>query len=313
MKPLIHIGYHKTGTTWLQKLVFSNPDLGFISPVSTADLLARIVAPNPLDYYHEDCQPMVEEALQTAAARGLVPVFSAERFSGSPHAGGFDSKIVAERLCQLFADARVLIVIREQKSSILSCYKQHVRTGGAISLRAYIDLPERMQLQIPLFSFDHFKYHRLIKLYYSLFGQENVLVLPYELFVAHPAEFTQQLFSYAGAPDTGKKLGKKRFERHINQSLSPFELQVRRSMNAWVGSRNQLNQHSPFPLHPDRISKLYALVNKLDRLVPASYNRRVNQRWEQTVSSVVGDRFKESNRLTAELTGIDLASWGYDL
>ncbi|MGB5311120.1 MAG: hypothetical protein WBN38_03550, partial [Polyangiales bacterium] len=30
--PLLHLGYHKTATTWLQNAVFSDEDLGFISP-----------------------------------------------------------------------------------------------------------------------------------------------------------------------------------------------------------------------------------------------------------------------------------------
>ena len=43
--PLVHIGYHKTGTTWLQQHVFTNSALGFTSPVAITTMMERLVAP----------------------------------------------------------------------------------------------------------------------------------------------------------------------------------------------------------------------------------------------------------------------------
>ena len=51
-----------------------------------------------------------------------VPVISHERLSGYPHSGGHDSKEIAHRLAAVFPNAKVVIVIREQKSMILSNY-----------------------------------------------------------------------------------------------------------------------------------------------------------------------------------------------
>ena len=40
MTPLIHIGYHKTGTSWLQKHVFLNEEAGFSTPFDKSVELA---------------------------------------------------------------------------------------------------------------------------------------------------------------------------------------------------------------------------------------------------------------------------------
>jgi hypothetical protein len=49
-KVLLHVGYHKTGTTWLQKFLFNNGDYGFVSPMSIKDMMDFIALPNPLDF-----------------------------------------------------------------------------------------------------------------------------------------------------------------------------------------------------------------------------------------------------------------------
>jgi hypothetical protein len=67
---------------------------------------------------------------------GLIPMVSSERLSGNPHSGGYDSAVLAERLHQVFPGARVLVMIREQRSMILSSWAQYVRVGGACLLRS---------------------------------------------------------------------------------------------------------------------------------------------------------------------------------
>ena len=76
--------------------------------------------------------PSSSRSLQRIVDEGLSPVVSFERFSGNPFSGGYDSKEIADRLVQVFPDARVLVVVREQRSMIVSTYKQYVREGGAL-------------------------------------------------------------------------------------------------------------------------------------------------------------------------------------
>ena len=70
--------------------------------------------------------------MQRLVDEGLSPVVSFERFSGNPFSGGYDSKEIADRLVRVFPDARVLVIVREQRSMIVSTYKKYVREGGAL-------------------------------------------------------------------------------------------------------------------------------------------------------------------------------------
>ena len=56
------------------------------------------------------------------------------RLSGHPYSGGYDSRMIADRVAEVFPEARILIVIREQRSMIVSTYKQYVNAGGEARL-----------------------------------------------------------------------------------------------------------------------------------------------------------------------------------
>ncbi len=47
---LIHIGYHKTGSTFLQKSVFSHQEFGFCYPWSRGDYFEQLILVNPFTF-----------------------------------------------------------------------------------------------------------------------------------------------------------------------------------------------------------------------------------------------------------------------
>ena len=54
--------------------------------------------------------------------------------------------------------------------------------------------------RIPLFDFDYFQYHLLIRYYNKLFGADNVLVLPYEELVRDRRSFLTKIGEFSGKP-----------------------------------------------------------------------------------------------------------------
>ena len=311
--PLIHIGYHKTGTTWLQQHLFVNAQSGFTTPFNKSDDVAEyIVTPNSFDFKDANAREYMEPVLAVAAASGLLPVITSERLSGSPHSGGFDSKELADRLHSLFPDGRVLIVIREKKSMILSTYKQYVKGGGIGSIRSYLHPPRPAGgKKRTLFSHDHFKYHRLIGYYQQQFGHDKVLVLPYEMFCRTPQQFVDAITDFAGA----KRIGSLPYSDSRNAATSPFTTGTMRRLN-FIGRRTQLN---PVPLiESHRVGKavdnfLSRCVLLADKLVPATMQQKIHGKMKTRIAQMTAERFQESNRLTAEMTGLDLESFGYDV
>ncbi len=309
MPILAHIGFHKTATTWLQFCVFE-PEIGF-SRVPLPQVRSHIISPHALDFDPRRAAEWLRPLLRDAEERALVPVLSHERLSGHPHSGGFDAKDMALRLAELIPEARVLIVIREQRAMILSCYSQYVRMGGVAPLSEYVHPPERGRHHLPLFDLAYLRYDRLIRLYQELFGTENVLVLAYEEFRSRPMTFLGRIMELAEVSPDRPLLEELPYDHRFNRSLEPSEITLRRMANRLV-TGDRLN---PAPLTRMRVVESGArrLTRKVSDLVPAFWEARITDRRRERVRALVGNAYRDSNRRTSELTGLDLEGLGYDV
>ncbi len=301
MQPLLHIGYHKTGTTWLQRRVFSNAKAGF-SLIKGGGILVYLVEANPFDFKLGKVRKKIEPRTREAQAQNLVPVISWERLSGMPHSGGYDSKIIADRLAAAFPNARVLVVIREQTSMLVSVYKEYIREGGAATFRQYITAPPGRP-RVPLFRFDFWEYHRLVGYYQNLFGATNVLVLPYELLQTQPETFLGRIGEFVGVPATPSK-----FDR-LNLAPSALTLSLKRHANRYV-VLDAINPSPPLAFRGSH-TILRRICRKVDARVPTALKDRYERRLRRYAEREVGTRYAKSNALTAKLTGLDLRAFGY--
>jgi sulfotransferase family protein len=303
MRSLLHIGYHKTGSTWLGRHVFADRAAGFSVAARPRELHSAFVAVNPFDFAPGPIAERLEPGLREARDQGLVPVLSHERLSGNPHSGGYDSRSVADRLAAALPNAKVLIVIREQRSMLVSLYKQYVKRGGAASFERYVGTPPARG-PVPAFRFDFLEYHRLINHYQDLFGAANVLVLTYELLRSDPQAFLGRLGTFAGAPATEAEV------RLENASPSAFSLGLKRHANRYF-VRDALNP-SP-PLAFDGANELLLrLCRAADARTTREGRDRREQEWRRRAESEIGAHYAESNALTARLIDTDLAALGYD-
>jgi hypothetical protein len=279
MRPLLHIGYHKTGTTWLQRHVFGDSGTGF-SQMGGAQ---RLIAVNPFDFRPKWIRKQMGRKIGQAQAQGLVPVLSSERLSGEPHFGGYDSELIADRLAAVFPDARILVVVREQTSMFLSIYKEYIRRGGAASLRQYLAAP-RDGYWMPQFRFEFLEYHRLITRYQELFGAE--------------------IGEFVGLPLVEPQV------RRLNVSLSAFALALKRHANRYFVLDGPVNPAPPFDF-PASNEILERICRVMDSKLPLAVRERHERRWRRQAARVVGTRYAKSNALCAELTGLDLKTFGY--
>jgi len=262
MTPLVHIGYHKTGSTWLQRQIFRD-DMGFDVVLSQAQVDALIVAPHRLNF-----DPNMAQSAASAARDGRVPVVSSENLSGHPFFGGRDSFCFAERVQQIWPNARILIVTRAQTTVLPSVYMQYLKRGGVLPPKAFF--AGSGGVNYPGFDPMHFAYDRLIAQYQSLFS--NVTVLTYESLERDPAAFAADLLTTAGAPENAlpsDRIGK------TSPSPSTGSIGLLRAVNRV--RRSVLN---PCPLLPistagGRLDKVvYAIAARLpESTVLTSYVR----------------------------------------
>jgi hypothetical protein len=302
MQPLLHIGYHKTGSTWLQQKVFSNPEAGFRRIAGPESLRPTFIEINPFGFNPDIVRKHFKPKIREAQDEQLVPVLSNERLSGSPYAGGYDGGLIADRLAAVFPDARVLVVIRKQSSLLMSIYKAYVRKGGAASFEQFVS-PLTGTTRMPSFRFDFLEYHRLIGYYMDLFGSGNVLALPYELLNTQPEAFLEHIGEFAGVAATAKNL------RSMNVSHSALALLLKRHANRLI-VKDGLNQAPPFAFEGSR-ELVWRLCRKVDKKIPVSLRDRYERRLLRFAEEQAGNRYAESNALTSKLTGYDLRAFGY--
>jgi Sulfotransferase family len=309
--PLVHIGYHKTGTNWLQGHAFRSRELGFALVASEGKIKQRVVAPHDLDFDSERCRESFAGQIAAAAGEGLVPVLSAERLCGDVFYGAYDSARIAERLASVWPNAKVLIVIREQVQMVVSSYQQYVQMGGPLSLENYARRPPSKTPHPSPFVLLHLEYDRLIRHYHRLFGTQQILVLPYELFRSEPADFVRRLASFAGAKPEREAVDALPFSGMVNRSWPASAVATRRRANILL--RGRLNPWAPLDENGRVGRALTSGIFKIARNSPPMLNSWVEKRMRATITSAANDRYRKSNRRTAKLTGLDLADFGYDV
>lgn len=305
---LFHIGYHKTGSSFLQRTLFDDGDVGFVRLGGERRLINRhLIATNSFHELPSETVERIESEAAAAAASGKTLVVSHERLSGYPASGGYDSRLIADRLHGAFPHARVLIVVREQKSFIRSMYSQYLTDGGDLSLRNFLNPPEPHLNRIPGWDFSFLAYDRLIGHYRNLFGPERVLVLPFELLTREPERFVGDIVCFCGhnpesaaATSTG-----------VVNPKRPLTLQfVTRLINRYL-VRSQLSTRGFLPL-PTARAALGRIAPVFNLLSPGFLDRALDRRMRRVIDAAVADRYAESNRATADLIGIDLSRYGYD-
>jgi hypothetical protein len=312
--PLIHIGYHKTGSSWLQKYLFSaKAGAGFTAfgKGRGGPINELIVSPNALDFDAAVARRRFRELIDRASDSGRRAVVSSERLSGHALSGGYDSKDLAERLAEVFPDGRILIVIREQREMMLSTYRQYVKAGGVWSLRTFLDPPVDTRVRVPLFDPSHFAYDRLIRTYQRLFGAERVLVMPYESFRSDPHLFVSSIAGFAGVTLREELLEALPLEARPNLATSRAATRIKRAINRLAACTDV----NPAPLM--NLPRIEAFARRhvelVDRLTPGPIAQRLEQGDRDRVAEAVGGRFDASNRVTAVLCGLDLATYGYSI
>ncbi|UUY09343.1 sulfotransferase [Pseudomonas sp. J452] len=312
--PLLHIGYPKNLSKWLQKNLFI-PEVGFIKYMSPDVIHELLVAKKPFRF---DCHALQGKAnvviararklLPDQQAAQLIPVVSSEALVGNLFCGGYDAELLAQRLLEAFPQARILIVVREQKQMIRSLYSTAVAWGLPHKLKDFL-APHDENI-VPQFNLDFLCYDALVARYQAMFSKERVVVVPYELFKNNPEAFVGEVMK--AYPDTlvSTKLKELPFNETVNQGQTIVETKIQRLLNRWVLS-------TPFNYGgwlKDRdgwrgFRNTWRAPLRRDGYLVRSLDRRL----AQEVDALTQNAFAESNRRLSRLIGMDLGELGYEM
>lgn len=197
MKVGIHVGFHKTASTFLQEAFFSKmPRINFIGNSSThycADLQKLVYA----SFSEWDKGTLLRQNLREGSCNFIS---DEELGGGALWVGGGGLAIderTAHRLKEVFPEARILVVIREQFSMLKSLYWQYVWERGVLGFNAFL---RRTLNDNTFLNCRHLCYDTHIQLYAELFGKENVLILPYESLKLDASRFVSDISAFFGLP-----------------------------------------------------------------------------------------------------------------
>lgn len=304
---LIHIGYPRAGSSFLQQKVFNNPRAGFALPFNRKDVQPLLGMCYGAEFDADRCREQLAPGIAAARAQGLVPAISDEGLAGSWRVlNGYDIPVKAQRLHSVFPEAKVLLVIREQRSQIRSLYSRAVQKGEWSSVKTFLTRYRGSRIAERTF-FDPRVYcaDKVIMLYRDLFGSDQLMVLPFELLIDDPRQYVSRIMAFAGMETDldGVKLSP------VNWSLSTASVALMRCINLLIATRHpsMLGFAIPLRLYNEYVGLMFGVDQKLIRPLSSRWGDGLLKK----IDEVLGDVYADSNARTSQLIGIDLAELGY--
>lgn len=197
-KTIIHIGANKTGSTTLQRRLFSKTGrLVYLGEDGEnykvyKDTLNSLISDDDIYFCYQDAIELFNSSKLAAGERTLLLSSEDIMTSRVP-------SLCAKRLHELLPDAHILLVIRNQLTAIPSWYANH---GAYLKMvprrywRRYVSFDDWIGYGMEFRKYsplDSYFYHRILMLYAFLFGKEKIHILFYEDFVNAPKQFISRL------------------------------------------------------------------------------------------------------------------------
>lgn len=300
-KPLlIHPGFAKTGTTFLQSEIFSNPRL-FRQLWDHDDVDRFVIRPHDLDF---DPAPARAEIARLRSCQTIAPidVVSSETLNGNLFFGLRENVGLSHRLKEIFEDAKILITVRRQLPIIKSTYMMYLDMGGTHLPEDFFD-PKPHYIH---FGFDPrmFEFHKIVELYAQLFGRDNVHVLPQEILEQDGNEFLIGIFRFCGveAQTLDMSAGKK---PRRGVGARPSAMHLLRFANRLQGGQVNTRELRP---------PLAFIGSALARLARSRvWPNRGGAKLDKEIRRRFAGAFANSNARLQTFTPYDLRALGYEM
>jgi hypothetical protein len=219
IKPCIHVGYPRAGSTSLQRNLFNkHSELNYLGVYSKKyegglkEFYSNIIKLSNLSYRYSKTEELFKRVIEPYLENyNGVPMFSLEDFISSWYS---DNEEKAKRLKHFFPEGKIIIVIRNQLDIICSLYdhinfiilcdrqKNHsygpLGPGSGDKILSLDEWLRRSFLNLERSSLIGFKYYEIAKAYSELFGKENVGIFLFEELANDLDLFAKKLSGFIG-------------------------------------------------------------------------------------------------------------------
>ncbi|MEJ2374191.1 MAG: sulfotransferase domain-containing protein [Pseudolabrys sp.] len=296
----LHVGFQRTSTSKHQRDLFlHHKDIAYFGkpykPPVLLDLVYRIAGSDSSLYDLDAIRAaMIQVVEEMGGVSGRVPLISDESMLGYRCV---DTPVFCRRLIDLFGDPKIIIVVRRQDELLLSWLFHEIRKPNEKPLQENLDLlVEEAHTHKSLLH--HLDYGAVCRTFAECVGNENLLVIPYELFKHDPNTYARELSKFMGIDreETLERLsdGRIRNARQPENKVAYFDFKQRYLAN-WGKGR--------FGRNVDLVlSKLFLLTG---------VNTRHVRDIETRARAFCRERYAHSNRAFSDDFGLDLKSFGY--
>jgi hypothetical protein len=308
VRAVVHVGFHKTGTTALQYHLFPQlPGVVLLTrtphhgPDGYAEFARGLCKLESARYDAAGLRALVEEVAPEAPGTLLL---SDEGLSGIPYLGTWLRAESTGRVAALLPEARVLIAIRNQATMWRSLYGDYVMSGGFRSFAAFAaDVDPGYAFEL-----EYLRYDRFIDAYQRAFGPERVKVVTFEHLETDPVGFAGEVSAFV-LEGTSLTMPERSPLEVANRSLSRWSRDVLRLRNRLFRAQPRLN---PRPLLVDfPMRKLDRVLRRADPVIfPRA--RTLSRRDARALTALL-PYYETGNARVAEQTGLDLRRYGYPL
>lgn len=296
---IVHIGYPKTGSTYLQQEIFpSLQGMKYVDFHTCVKLFEDVIYLDDLDYNRDQTSKAFSRYGKEEST-----LFSQEALTGPPFTfKGLNRSSIPQRLKEL-GFSKVIITIRNQSDILDSLYRQYVYQGGVMKFSDFLNLEERWNHQLRAFNLSYLRYDRLIQMYQETFGVSQVLVLPQELLKKDKHHFLSLLGTFID-----HEIMISEYNKRSNESMSNLSTNLIRIINHFTFNSQRPNQLISNRISTRPIKKGFQVILDPYFLKYLSGKRSYLSAFQK---KQVKAYFASSNAVLEELVDFNLKDFGY--
>ncbi|WP_079475671.1 hypothetical protein [Marinococcus halophilus] len=288
----IHVGYHKTATTFLQKSIYPKltNEMTYLSRGEIQHYLYQIRHKKLSEKQILQLRSGIEEMAETEKPL----LISYEGLSGNPMSMRKkikDNLTILKDLRRIFPeesyDVHIIVGVRWQIELLTSLYVQYIHQGGYKQAPVVFEEWERLGV---LDGYYYFHYLEQIK---HLFGSNNYYLMQYERFRESEMRELTALLQYMGITEVPEYSAAK-----VNRSYGTMQLKAAQKMNYFF--KTPFNPNAPIPTKRRLPLSRVLLQNRASFML--HYQRYY---LPESLQQVLHAKYQDDNRLFSQYYGID--------
>ncbi len=303
---VLHVGFSKCASTFLQAFFESHPQIYLVNQ-------SHYFSPFQMDFYHKGKgwystlyqQAGKDQKKLESDEHIIMPLLHPILQSA---ATTIDSvKEVTERMIETNPSVKVILIVRNQLSLMVSRYSEFLLCGGKNDFETFVE--EQLSCSKDGRNYYENFYFQILKILESRLGKENVLFLMQENLSANEDEVIGKLCDFIDVP---KSRPQKRDIASRRVGLSLFGMKIVRKFNFLFVIECKKNYQNPRVRMPFILYKiLMRLYRHIDFYLPEVVKGDKSCLLTPELKERILGVFREDNRLLGEYLNIDVEKLGY--